>query len=85
LEKKEMGLRIKSIIKEKGLTIEQAAKMMGFSREGLYKHITGNPSLKILNRIADTLEVDITELFEHPKVNEFTCPNCGTKLTVTKK
>ncbi len=79
-----MGLIIKEIIKEKGLTVEKVASKMGISRVGLSHHIKGNPSLNSLQRIAAALDVDITELFEAPEVNEFTCPNCGTKLIVTK-
>ena len=80
-----MSLRIKEIIKEKGLTIEKVADKMDISRVGLGKHINGNPSVKVLQGIANALEVDITELFEQPQVNDFTCPKCGTKLTVSKK
>lgn len=80
-----MSLRIKEVIKEKGLTVQGLAKKMGINRVGLSNHVNGNPSVEILQRIADALEVNITELFEQAKSNEFTCPNCGTKLKVTKE
>ena len=79
-----MSLRIKEVIKEKGLTVTLLAEKMGINRVGLSNHINGNPSVEILQRIADTLKVDIVELFEPAKSNEFTCPNCGTKLTISK-
>ena len=79
-----MSLRIKEVIKEKGSTVQALADKMGINRVGLSNHINGNPSVEILQRIADALEVNITELFEPAKSNEFTCPNCGTKLTISK-
>jgi transcriptional regulator with XRE-family HTH domain len=80
-----MKLRVKEIIKEKGLTMIEASEKMGFSRVGLYKHINGNPTIEILQKIASALNVEIVELFEPAQTNEFTCPNCGTKLHVSKK
>lgn len=80
-----MGLRIKEVIKEKGLTVQEVADKMGINRVGLSNHINGNPSVEILQRIADALEVDITELFEQPKADVITCPNCGSRLRVTKE
>lgn len=80
-----MSLRIKEIIKEKGLTIEKVAVIMDINRVTLSNHINGNPSVKILQKIAAALNVDIVELFEQSQNNEFSCPNCGTKLTVGKK
>jgi len=79
-----MSLRIKEVIKEKSLTVQAVAEKMGINRVGLSNHINGNPSVEILQRIADALEVEIVELFESAKSNEFTCPNCGAKLTISK-
>lgn len=79
-----MGLRIKEVIKKKGFTIEQVADKMGIHRVGLSKHLKGNPSVEILQRIADAIGVDIVELFEPVKNNEFTCPECGTKFKIVK-
>lgn len=82
---KVMSLRIKEVIKEKGLTIEKVADRMGINRVGLSNHINGNPSVEVLQRIADALEVNITELFEPPKSDVIICPGCGTRLKVTKE
>lgn len=59
-----MGLRIKEVIKEKGMTIQTLAEKMGINRVGLSNHINGNPSVAILEKIAAALEVPIQELFE---------------------
>lgn len=80
-----MSLRIKEVIKEKGLTVQEVADKMGINRVGLSNHINGNPSVEILQRIADALDVNITDLFEQPKSDVITCPNCGTRLKVTKE
>ncbi len=57
-------LRIEEILKEKGLTKGDLAESMGISRQTLHSHLTGNPSLEILNRIAKALNVTIAELFD---------------------
>ena len=38
--------------------------------------------VEVLERIADALEVDVTELFDSGK-SAITCPKCGTKLNIT--
>jgi transcriptional regulator with XRE-family HTH domain len=58
-----MALRIKEVIKEKGMTVNSLAEKMGINRVGLSNHINGNPSVEVLEKIANALEVDITELF----------------------
>ena len=80
-----MSLRIKEVIKEKGLSVQLVAEKMGINRVGLSNHINGNPSVEILQRIATALEVDITELFAPARSDEFICPNCGTRLTGSQK
>lgn len=65
-------LRIEEILKEKGLTKGDLAECMGISRQTLHSHLTGNPSLDILNRFAAALGVDIRELFDKPSETELT-------------
>ena len=62
-----MALRIKEIIKEKGMTVQTLADKMGINRVGLSNHINGNPSVAALEKIAAALEVLIQELFEKEK------------------
>lgn len=59
-----MNLRIKEIIKEKGTTIQNIADAIGINRVTLSNSINGNPTLETLSKIADALEVEITDLFE---------------------
>ncbi len=79
--------RIKEIISEKGLTITGIAEKMGIAQPSLSNIINEKvtPSLDMLQRIADALEVDISELFINPNDNVFKCPNCGATLEVNKK
>ena len=62
-----MVLRIKEIIKEKGMTVQTLADKMGINRVGLSNHINGNPSVAVLEKISAALEVPIQELFEKEK------------------
>ena len=76
----------KEIAKEKKLSIADVAKRMGIQAPALSRIINGsNTTTDTLQKIADALEVSISELFETPQASEFTCPNCGTRLTVSKK
>ena len=62
-----MALRIKEIIKEKGMTVKKLEDKIGINRVGLSNHINGNPSVAVLEKIAAALEVPIQELFEKEK------------------
>ncbi len=79
-----MPLRIKEVIKEKGMTVNSLAEKMGINRVGLSNHINGNPSVEVLERIADAIGCPITELFEQPKKAplSFTCPHCGKDINI---
>ncbi|HAQ18417.1 MAG TPA: transcriptional regulator [Prolixibacteraceae bacterium] len=79
-------LRVKEIAKEKRLTIADVAKRMDVQAPALSRIINGsNTTTDTLQKIANALDVPIAELFEPAKTNEFTCPNCGTKLKVSKE
>lgn len=79
-----MALRIKEVIKEKGLSVQEIAEKMGISRVGLSQHINGNPSVEVLERIASALCVPVTELFEQAKSNtvSLTCRHCGKSINI---
>lgn len=79
-----MELRIKEVIKEKGMTITELADKMGINRVNLSNMVNGNPTVETLNKIADALCVPVTELFEQPKSGTatLTCPHCGKSITL---
>lgn len=78
-------LKIKAILKDKGLTIQELADMLGISRVGLSQQINGSPRLDSLQKIANALEVDLLDLFEdeREKNASIKCPNCGTDITIS--
>ena len=80
-----MGLSIKKIIKERGITVQEVAKRMEITPTGLSQHINGNPSVEVLERIANAIGCDVSELFERPQSIELTCPKCGTSLELKIK
>lgn len=59
------NLRVKEILKERGLTQKQLADMIDIAEISLSRSINGNPTLDTLQKIASALDVDIIELFTH--------------------
>lgn len=58
-----MVLQIKKVLESKGISVIDLAEKLGVTRGACYNYINGNPTVEILNRIADALDVHITELF----------------------
>lgn len=81
-----MSLRIKEIIKEKGITITMLAEMVGVTQANMSLIVNekSNPQLKTLQRVADALQVPINELFTEPAEDTVTCPHCGGKIKIEK-
>ncbi len=68
-----MDLRIKEIIKEKRITIQDLADVIGINRVTLSNSINGNPTVETLQKIATALNVEIWELFtSSTNTNELT-------------
>lgn len=59
-----MNLRIKEVLEEKGISVVDLAEKLGVTRGACYNYINGNPTVEILNRIADAINVPVTYLFE---------------------
>ena len=81
-----MRTRIKELCREKGMTISAIAEHIGTTQTSLSRALgeNGNPTLETLDKIANALNVHITELFEQPQSNEagITCPHCGKSITI---
>lgn len=57
-------LRVKEICKEKGIMLTDLAKRLGMSPSGLSMALSRNVTIEVLKKMADALEVNISELFE---------------------
>ena len=81
-------MRVKAILKDKQMTLNDLAQKLGVSRQALYLQINNNPRISSLQRIADALGVPVGQLFDQkpqPKNadhNVITCPHCGEKLVI---
>lgn len=75
-------MRIKELLREKGITAKELASIIGMTETGLSIAMgeNGNPPLKRLEEIASALGVPVTELFDKPKEGVIHCPNCGTEI-----
>ena len=63
-------LKVKEILRDKGMTINDLANVMGINRVTLSNIINGNPTLETLQKIANSLGVKITELFMEVSENK---------------
>ena len=71
---------IKSIIKEKGYTIQDVAKKMGVNRVTLTLTLQGNPTYKKLKEIADAIDCNIVDFFRDETNNSSTCKGEDSEL-----
>lgn len=80
---------IKELLKERNMTQKELAQKIGISTVSLNRYMTGNPSVSSLEKVAEALNVEISELFVHRKTVEtvpaFKCPHCGNKLYIEIK
>ncbi|NDV82225.1 helix-turn-helix domain-containing protein [Bacteroides sp. 51] len=81
-----MELRIKEVSKGKGVTIVSLAEMIGVAQPTMSNLANGKttPSLETLEKIANALNVPVTELFEKPKTDtaSLSCPHCGKSIMI---
>ena len=77
-------MRVKAILKDKQLTLNDLAQKLGVSRQALYLQINNNPRISTLQRIADALGVPVGQLLDQTNAdhNTITCPHCGAKLEI---
>ncbi len=83
-------LRIKDILKEKGLTAKSLAESMGKTPQYLNSIINGGKgaSLNSLQEIAETLNVPVASLFaDYTQTQKPTiiCPKCGARIVLEAK
>ena len=54
---------VKSIIKQRGYTIEQVAERMGVTRVTLTQNLSRNPTINTLQRIAEAIGCKVGDFF----------------------
>ena len=61
-----MELRLKEILAQRHITLKDFATSSGISQSNLSNYLNGNisPTLDTLNRIAENLGIEVTELFK---------------------
>lgn len=57
-----MQLRVKDLLKERGMKMADLAGLLGMNQSNLSKALDGNPTLSKLQDIADALDVPVREL-----------------------
>ena len=72
MDQKKIGIFLKELRKEKSITQEQFAEIIGVSNRTVSRWETGSnmPDLDILIQIADYYEVDIREIFDGERKRE---------------
>lgn len=80
-------MRIREVIKEKGMTTQEVADQMQISLSALNQSISGNPSIKVLRRIAEVVGCQLGEFFsdEMEEKNAIRCPKCGARFVLDEK
>ena len=81
-------MRIKEILKEKGITLSQLADTMGVSRQALSRQVAGKLLVEKAEEIATALNVPMWQLFASPEDiqkenSNIVCPHCGNSIKVT--
>lgn len=60
----ENELRIREIMLEKGISVNEMSEKLGITRQSFYSIVNGNPTMSTLTKIAEILGVTVKELFE---------------------
>jgi len=79
----ETKIRIKELLKERGLTYGTFAQMVGSTKCYVSNVANGKqqPTLEKLEQWSKVLGVPVTEMLT-PKTNEIICPCCGARFVL---
>ena len=84
--------RIKDILKEKKITMNELAEKIGISRVTLSSQINGTANVASYEKIAEALEVPMWQLFASKndvigevEGNFVRCPKCGHEFEIEVK
>ena len=59
----ENELRIREIMLEKGISVNEMSEKLGITRQSFYSIVNGNPTISTLAKIAEILGVTVKKLF----------------------
>lgn len=79
------NMDVKSIIKERGFRMEEVAKIIGVTPVSFSQTISGNPTVRTLQRIADAIGCQVGDFFRDEMENhdfDFLCPYCKKPIKV---
>lgn len=87
--KLKLNMDVKTIIKERGYTLEQVAALFPkpISTSAISQSINGNPTISTLQTIADIIGCKVSDFFRDEVDNNTTmvCPHCGKPIVVELK
>lgn len=83
-------MEVKTIIKQRGFTMEAVAKKMGITRVTLAQNLSRNPTVGTLQKIADVIGCKVGDFFVDDmdikeNTNTITCPHCKKKIHFDEK
>lgn len=82
-----MKLRLRELLKDRSMTLKAFSELSGISQPNLSNYINGNvsPSLDMLTRISESLDIPLTELFEESESLELYVRYKGNMYNLTSK
>ena len=81
-------MRIREVLKEKGITAQEVADRMQISLSSLNQSISGNPSIKTLRKIAEVVGCQVGDFFKDEMAGDsedlvtIICPKCEQSFVV---
>lgn len=93
IETKQSYMRIKEILKEKGMTQQELADKVGVSYQSMKQTLNASSvTTATLGKIAEALNVQMWELFASiddisggSEETAITCPHCGKRIQIGVK
>lgn len=79
---KELSTIVKSICKDKGITLADLANMIHVPAPSLTQILKGNPTLQKLEDISFALGIDVADLFKRRREGTINCPHCGKEIKI---
>jgi Predicted transcriptional regulators len=79
--------RIKEVLKEQSMTLQELADLLHISRQALSLQIKGSANINTYERIASVLNVPMWQLFSSPSevqrdIDIIECPHCHKRFKI---